>query len=353
MQTNNTENKKPRISKNVSCTALFGALLFTVPLNPALKGACAAPAAKPGLVGNAAGRLRHPNESWATPTLAGTRLTPQTPLVAETDDRPTFTREMVAVGWRPFDEFHLYVIKPKGIAKPPVVLYLYDYKNDTKRFLKDDYCERITRAGCAAVGFESALSADRFQMRPMKQWFVSELPEALAASAHDVQMVLNYLDARGDLDLGRVGMFGQGSGGSIAILAAGADPRIKALNLLNPWGNWPVWLKESAVVPDSDRARLTQPAFLHAAALLDPLQWLPRLAGRKIRLIQLKDDPVTPAACREALAKAAPTGTQVIEYDNGLALLGAQGQGRLFSWLAGPLGARPVPPPALPRQTAR
>lgn len=276
---------------------------------------------------------RHPNESWATPTLAGTRLTPQTPLVAETDDRPTFTREMVAVGWRPLDEFHLYVIKPKGIVRPPVVLYLYDYKNDTKRFLKDDYCERITRAGCAAVGFESALSADRFQMRPMRQWFVSELPEALAASAHDVQMILNYLETRGDLDLSRVGMFGQGSGASIAILAAGADPRIKALDLLNPWGDWPVWLQKSGVIPGADRARLTQAAFIRSVAPLDPLLWLPRLKGRKIRLIQVGEDPAVPVACREALAKALPAGAQVVRYDTGVNLFGAMGQGRLFSWL--------------------
>ena len=122
---------------------------------------------------------KHTNEDWTTPKMATTKLTPQPPLMAEKDDKPRFTREMVSVGWRPLDTFNMYVIKPKGVTNPPVVLYLYDYKADTKRFLNDDYCERITRSGCAAVGFESALSADRFQMRPMKQWFVSEMPEAL------------------------------------------------------------------------------------------------------------------------------------------------------------------------------
>jgi len=314
------------------CAVLLGGLLSVVPACGFL-GAAAAPTPKPVSAGDIALHSRHPDENWTTPTMAGTRLKPQTPLVAEKDDRPTFTREMVSVGWRPFDSFQLYVVKPKGVAKPPVVLYLYDYKNDTKRFLSDDYCARITQSGCAAVGFESALSADRFQMRPMRQWFVSELPEALATSAHDVQMVLNYLGTRGDLDMGRVGMFGQGSGASIAILAAGADPRIKALDLLNPWGDWPAWLQKSAVIPTADRPRFTQTAFTKSVAPLDPVAWLPRLAGRKVRLIQVKDDPVTPAVCQAALTKAAPGGAQIVQYDTNLAVYGALGHGRLFSWL--------------------
>jgi len=87
----------------------------------------------------------------------------------------------------------------------------------------------------------------------MKQWFVSELQEALASSTHDVQMVLNYLDTRGDIDMEYIGVFGQGSGGSIAILAAAADPRISTLQLLDPWGDWPDWLKSSEAIPENER----------------------------------------------------------------------------------------------------
>ena len=32
-------------------------------------------------------------------------------------------------------------------------------------------------------------------------------------------------------------MFGEGSGGTIALLAASVDPRIKAVDVLNPWGD--------------------------------------------------------------------------------------------------------------------
>ena len=91
--------------------------------------------------------------------------------------------------------------------------------------------------GIAIVGFGSALSWQRFHApRPLKQWFVSELQEALSTSTHDVQMVLNYLEARKDLDMNHVGMYGQGSGGAIAILAATTDPRITALDVTRPVG---------------------------------------------------------------------------------------------------------------------
>jgi len=143
------------------------------------------------------------------------------------------------VQWRASDPIDLYVMKPKGVSKPPVILYLYGYPTDTDIFKNDDCDALVTRDGFAAVGFVSALTGHRYRNRPMKEWFLSELQESVATSAHDVQMVLNYLASRGDLDMNRVGMFAQGSGASIAILATAVDPRIKVLEALDPWGDWP------------------------------------------------------------------------------------------------------------------
>jgi acetyl esterase/lipase len=140
----------------------------------------------------------------------------------------------------------------------------------------------------------------------MKEWFVSELEESLGSSAHDVQLILDYLGSRADLDASRVGMFGQGSGASIAILSAAADPRIRALDLLNPWGDWPEWLKDSPVVPDAERAHYLTPEFLSRTAVLDPVRYLPQLAGRALRVQQVMDDPDTPAAAKDRIAAAVP-----------------------------------------------
>src|ERR1700734_1539970 len=134
------------------------------------------------------------------------------------------------------DPIDLYIIRPKGIAKAPLILYLYSYPSETDRFRNNEYCARLTKDGFAAIGFVSALTGQRYANRPMKEWFVSELQESLGSSVHDVQMILNYLSTRDDLDMSRVGMFGVGSGGTIAILAAAVDPRIKAIDVIDPWG---------------------------------------------------------------------------------------------------------------------
>ena len=67
---------------------------------------------------------------------------------------------------------------------------MYGYPSDLDRFQKPELQELLTRDGVAAVGFLSALTGGRYHNRPMKQWFLSELQESLAVSAHDVQMVL-------------------------------------------------------------------------------------------------------------------------------------------------------------------
>ena len=86
----------------------------------------------------------------------------------------------------------------------------------------------------------------------MKEWFVSEMPVSLTESVHDLQMVLKYLSERGDLDLDRVGIFSTGSGATIALLSSTVDSRIRAIDALQPWGDWPVWLAKSSLVPEAE-----------------------------------------------------------------------------------------------------
>ncbi len=278
-------------------------------------------------------------EDWSSPALTKGQLVPVEPLLGECDVFPDFTRDMMQLQWRPFDPIHLYIIRPTGVEKPPVVLYLYSYPSDTDRFLDTEYCRRVTSKGVAAVGFVSALTGQRYQMRPMREWFVSELPEALASSAHDVQLILDYLATRGDLDLSRVGMFGEGSGAAIAILAAAADPRIKVLDLINPWGDWKAWLTATSLVPASERKKYLTPEFLKKAALLDPTHWLSHLQERRIRLQLIRGDPTNPDASLSRVMKAAPRQTRVDRYPDLKAYYEANSHGRVFDWIHEQLGS--------------
>jgi hypothetical protein len=272
-------------------------------------------------------------EDWSSLTIGTSKLQPEKPLVGETDEQPGFVRSLVQVKWRPGDPIDLWVIMPKGVKKPPVVLYLYGYQQDTERFKNDAWAARVTGGGAAAVGFVSALTGQRFHDRPMKQWFVSELQESLGSTVHDVKFILDYLAERGDVDMGRVGMFGEGSGGAVAILAAAADPRIKAVDTLEPWGDWPDFLKESAVVQeDPERDEFVKPAFLARVANLDPVKWLPQLTI-PIRIQQIRQHNVTPMDCKEGIRLAAPKQAVVARFDTAEVLGEREGQGRLFDWI--------------------
>lgn len=274
-------------------------------------------------------------ESWTELSLSRSGLPPGFNAVlmgkwVESD----YVRESWRVQWRPADPIDLFIVLPKGVTRPPVTLYLYDYHFDTDRFRSDVWCKGATEGGLAAVGFSSALSLQRQHApRPMKEWFVSELQEALSTSTHDVQKVLDYLASRGDLDVSHVAMYGQGSGGAIAILAAAVDPRIQVLDLLNPWGDWPDWLKDSQQVPDDERPAYLQPAFLQKVSGMDPVSYLPHLKVKALRIQMIMDDLVTPPSARDKIAAAAPRPEDVVRYADAAQHFSAWSRDGLNGWI--------------------
>jgi pimeloyl-ACP methyl ester carboxylesterase len=185
----------------------------------------------------------------------------------------------------------------------------------------------------------------------MRQWFVSELQESLGSTVHDVKFILDYLAQRGDIDMNRIGMFGQSSGGTIAILAAAADPRIKAVDALDPWGDWPIWLARSWVVnQDPDHENFTDANFLKRVASLDPVKWLPTLRTKHIRIQQVMDNTATPDISKNAIKKAAPKRAEVVRYDHLSQFADVASNGKLFGWVKVQLKATPSPGPQIDPQ---
>jgi hypothetical protein len=320
--------------------SLWIVLLFAVsiPLNTAAQKT----PAKDG-PGTTSGKAKKPvtaeqqtfHEDWGSIKLDSSRLLSDPPVLGERDDLPDskYIRERFQLFWRPRDPLDLYVIVPKGVKKPPVILYLYSFPQDTKRFQDDHWCTGVTSSGYAAVGFVSAFTGHRIEYRNPTQSFISDLQEALATSTHDVQMILNYLASRGDLDMDRVGMYGQGSGGAIAILASAADSRIKALDVLTPWGDWPEWAAKAQIVPKEDRTKYLSPEFLEKVAPLDPLQWLPKVKAQTVRIQDVREDPNMSQASQERMEAAAPPMAEIDQFGDFRALMPMAVGGRLFDWL--------------------
>jgi pimeloyl-ACP methyl ester carboxylesterase len=272
-------------------------------------------------------------ENWQVLNDVKSGLQHRPPFVYQQDDQPEFVREVVRVQWREGDPIDLYIMRPKTPGKVPVVLYLYGYPSDSFQFRDNGWGKRATANGFAAVGFASALTGPRYHFRPMKQWFISELQESLGSSVHDVQLILNYLADRGDMDVEHAGMIGMGSGASIAILAAQADSRIKALDVLDPWGDWPDWLRESPAVPEEERARCTTPEFLKSVAALDPVAYLPTLKIMRLRLQQTLTDPLSPKSARERIATSLRDPRYLERYANSELLMKAWQVDGLSGWI--------------------
>ena len=281
-------------------------------------------------------------ENWGVLGDLKTGLESPTYAVLERNEQPDFVRELIRVEWRLADPIDVWVTRPKVAGKAPVVVYLYGHLDTGEQFRDNGWCKRATAGGFAAVGFVSALTDYRFRFRPLKQWFVSELAESLGTTVHDVQLTLNYLASRGDMDMDHVGMFGMGSGASIAILAAHADTRIKALDLLDPWGDWPEWLKASPVVPDDERSKYLTPEFLKSVAGLDPVSYLSSLRSRNLRLQQTLSEPETPKIAKEHIAAAMANPKQLVVYANAEDLLKAWETSGLSGWIKQQM--RPQPP---------
>lgn len=274
-----------------------------------------------------------PPENWGSLTDLMTGLQPMSAALVQRDEQPDFVREVVRVQWRIADPIDLWISRPKLAGKTPVVLYLYNYTDTNARFGDNGWAKRATADGFAAVGFAPALTQDRFANRPMKQWFVSELREALGSTVHDVQLILNYLAERGDMDMDQVGMLGMGAGATIAILAAHSDSRIKAIDLVDPWGDWTDWLRESPVVPEAERPKYVTPEFLKSVAPFDSVVHLPYLGTQNVRLQQIMSDPLTPNAAKAKLADAAPPSATLVRYNNPQELLNAWKRNGLSGWI--------------------
>jgi hypothetical protein len=270
--------------------------------------------ASPPLADPSDTRFAGAHEDWTTPSLEDSHLLPTQPLFFVDDSHPDYTVFLIRLQWRWGDPLDVYLIKPNGIKNPPVILNLYSFPQDLDAYKIEVFQRALIKDGFAAVGFVSALTGHRYHDRPMLEWFISDLQECLGTTAHDVQMVLDYLESRGDLEMTRVGMFGQGSGGAIAILASAVDPRIKVLDVLDPWGDWPDFMATSPFIPENERANYVKPEFLRAAATLETTKWLPRIKAKKFRMQQNIFSTYTPPAVKEKMRAAAPAGTTFAFY---------------------------------------
>jgi hypothetical protein len=241
--------------------------------------------------------------------------------------------EHLRVTFRPRVPQDLYVILPVAARNPPVVLYMYSYPETVARFQLEQWVLSAIGQGYAAVGFSSGVSGDAAIHGLTKEEFLAQFPQNLLRSAHDIQLVLNYLAGRGDLNIDRVGISASGSGASAAILAAAVDSRIKVLDVFDAWGAWPEFFAKSSVVPADKRTSLVTPEYLQSLAWSDPVAWFPKCRARSVRLQDVRQQELVPIAAQLKIEDASPGFAEVNQFEDHRILLEMQGPGRIFGWV--------------------
>ncbi len=123
----------------------------------------------------------------------------------------------------PFDGTFLacYLRRPAGVKQPPVVILFNGWEG-----VKEEGEQRLgefLERGLATLTFDGPGRGESWEHIPM----TGNYGPAVAA-------IIDDLEKRSDVDVGRVGVTGPNRGGFVAAKAAAYDPRIKALAVTSP-----------------------------------------------------------------------------------------------------------------------
>src|SRR5215475_6907650 len=105
-------------------------------------------------------------EDWTSPALNASSLRAVQTMRGYIHEYSGYTVELDRAQWRWGDPIDIYVVKPTGVKKPPVILYLYGYPTDTDMFQDEEWQRNAIKEGFAAVGIVSALTGQRYHDRP-------------------------------------------------------------------------------------------------------------------------------------------------------------------------------------------
>jgi dienelactone hydrolase len=131
-----------------------------------------------------------------------------------------------------------------------------------------------------------------------------------------VRRAVDLLHARDEVDAARTGYLGYSAGARTGALLAGSEPRLRAVALLA--GGVADVEEVVAAAPDELRDQLRE-----TMSEIDPLRWIALGDGEGLLLQNAKDDEIVPRESAQALADAAPEGTDVRWYEGGHGLSAA------------------------------
>jgi len=206
---------------------------------------------------------------------------------------------------------HCEYYRPKGLAegkKAPGVVVLHILGGDFQ--LSRLFCNNLAQRGVAALFLKMPYYGPRrdpASPRRMISPKPEETVEGMTQAILDIRRGAAWLGAREEVNPDELGIFGISLGGITGALAATAEPRLKNVCLLLAGGDLgkvvieskdiEKYKKEFGKLPDKDE-------FLSKLQVIDPVTYGANVKGRRILMMNAKDDEIIPKACTESLWKS-------------------------------------------------
>lgn len=204
---------------------------------------------------------------------------------------------------------------PAGASPPyPVVLILHGvlgYKTSPNQIKRSD---SLVAAGYATLRIDGQYRGER-EMSPgagagARTNYYYRNRDAMIQTAIDMMRGVDYLAARDDMDMGRIGFVGASMGGAIGAIFCALETRVKAAALVITGGDFDKLNMSGGAGWSKERLR-------RAYRVVDPINYVARISPRPLLMINGANDEIIPRAAAEALYDAAGEPKRIIWYDCG------------------------------------
>lgn len=216
----------------------------------------------------------------------------------------------------------LYLPKERKLGKrAPAVIVLHILGGDFP--LARSFCHVLADRGAVALFLKMPYYGERRPEGSSKRMVSQDPRETLVGFTQavlDIRRAADFLSRRDDVDPEQIGIFGISLGGITGGLAAGIELRFKNVCLLLAGGDFGRVAWESK---ETEKARnywtkigKSKDEFIEILRPIDPLTYAESLRGRRMLMLNAKEDEVIPPECTKVFWKAAGE-PEIVWYSGG------------------------------------
>jgi dienelactone hydrolase len=216
---------------------------------------------------------------------------------------------------------HCEYFLPKRKEKVPAVVVLHILGGDFA--LSRLFCTGLADHGVAALFLKMPYYGPRRQPgvdRRMISQDPHETVEGFTQAVLDIRRATAFLASQKEIDSDRLGIFGISLGGITGSLAMTAEPRLKNGCFLLAGGDLAKVAWESKELEKVRRRWIEkggdEQGFRDILEVVDPARYGEHVRGRRILMLNAKEDEVIPKACTESLWESFGK-PEIVWYDGG------------------------------------